>query len=131
MESATKRSGLPAIFAAASIAQFLRRFHALWIVAGLGDAPTMNGAISAVLLNVRFRRAFSAHSAASCHSLYFGGRPLRFRSARSLGASRNAASMIALIVLRSYISMGGLLWLCMGLWGRPAPIDLPFTFVKL
>ncbi|MHA1595951.1 MAG: hypothetical protein ACTSXJ_03550 [Candidatus Baldrarchaeia archaeon] len=121
MESATRRSGFPAIFAATSIAQFLRSIHALWIVAGLGDALTMNGAISAVLLNVRLRRAFNAHSAARCHVSYFSGRPLRFRLVSSLGAIWIAAWMIALIALRSYISVGWFAEGCKGLWGRAAP----------
>jgi len=132
VESATRRLGLPAIFAAVFIAQSLSFAHALWIVAGLGDAPTMRGASSAVLLNVRLGSAFNAQSAASCQSSYFGGRPLRHRLSRSLGASRVAASMIALITLHSRgILVGWFVRGCMGLWGRPAPIDPPLYFCKI
>ena len=131
VESATGRSGFPAAFAAASIAQSFSFTRALWIVAGLGDAPTMSGASSAVLLKVMLRGAFIAHSAASFHVSYFGGRPLRLRSARSLGASLFAAARIALIALPSYgiMSVGGLCC-CMGLWGA-APVDPPLYFCKI
>ena len=102
------------------------------MVARLGDAPTMSGASSAVLLKVMLRSAFIAQSAASFHVSYFGGCPLRFRLVRASGVSLLAATRTAIIALRLYdsMSMSGLSC-CMGLWGRVTPHRPSLYFCKI